>query len=123
VDSIFEFLFVFGALGVWIVQRLVKRSRQQAARSEVGESDTLLLGDDDDDNFLPADEWQPEVALLPVKEDRDVPVYEPPAPPTDEPRDDDPPARHPRVTPRFAGRSLRDAVIMSEVLRRPKALR
>ena len=37
-DSALEFLFVFGALGVWVVQRLVKRSRQQAARETAAEA-------------------------------------------------------------------------------------
>ncbi len=123
-DSALEFLFVFGALGVWVVQRLVKRSRQQAARETAAEAGADLFEDEEgDEEFAPAiAEWEPEVARLPDTADRDQGRPDPPAMRSDD-VEDAAPAVQPLATSPFAGRSLRDAVIMSEVLRRPKALR
>lgn len=129
-DSIFEVLFVFIAIGGWIVQRLVKKQRQDAARAGaegvlgVPSVDESVAGDVED-IFVPAvsayleDREDPDTYLEPPTEPRAVRAAAPPSRPAAEavltaPR---------RVASLFAGRSLRDAVIMSEVLRRPKGLR
>ena len=133
-DSKINLLFMVIAIGGWVVQSVLKKRRRDAARAAVEVYDVHDMDEsiaDDDEEFVPAvsayaddhDDWDE----APHVTDTPMPV---PARPSsripdadhataDEPADDT--AR--RGVPLFAGRSLRDAVIMSEVLRRPKGLR
>ncbi len=133
-DSKINRLFLVIAIGGWVVQSVLKKRRRDAARAAVDVYDGHDVDEfiaEDDEEFVPAvsayaddhDDWDeaPHVTDTPMPAPARPSSRMPDADHTtaDEPAD----AAARRGVPLFAGRSLRDAVIMSEVLRRPKGLR
>lgn len=135
-DSKLSRLFIVIAIGGWVVQSVLKKRRRDAARAAVEVYDGHDVDEsiaEDDEEFVPAvsayaddhDDWDE----APHVTDTPMPAPARPSSPSHTPDADRGPADEPaddtgrRGVPLFAGRSLRDAVIMSEVLRRPKGLR
>jgi hypothetical protein len=131
-DSKINVLFMVIAIGGWVVQSVIKKRRRDAARDAAEVYDGAVFDEsvtDDDEEFVPAvaayanEDMGAEASVTSprtlITDRQDSRLPDGGGQPADEPVRE----TAPREGLRFGGRSLRDAVIMSEVLRRPKGLR